>query len=81
MFKFIKKAFIVLVSFSGSLFTKCMSVNNETYFARPTLIDWNLTELHYHPFMLSLDRCNENCNTLDDPSCRICVLNKTEDVN
>ena len=39
MFKFIKKAFIVLVSFSGSLFTKCMSVNNETYFARPTLID------------------------------------------
>ena len=31
--------------------------------------------------MVILDRCNGNCNTLDDPSGKICVLNKTEDVN
>ena len=31
--------------------------------------------------MVSLDRCNESCNTLDDPSGGICVLNKTENVN
>ena len=31
--------------------------------------------------MDSLDRRDGNCNTLHDPSSRICVLNKTEDVN
>ena len=29
--------------------------------------------------MLNLDRCNASCNTLDDPSGRICVPNKTDD--
>ena len=31
--------------------------------------------------MVSLDRCSELCNSLDDPSCRICVMNKTENGN
>ena len=31
--------------------------------------------------MVNLDRCTESCNTLDDPSGRICVPNKTEDAN
>ena len=31
--------------------------------------------------MVNLGRCNIICNTLDDLSNRICVLNKTEHVN
>ena len=31
--------------------------------------------------MVSLDRGNGSCNTLDNPSDRICVPNKTEDIN
>ena len=31
--------------------------------------------------MFNLDRCNGKSNTLYDPSDRICVSNKTEDVN
>ena len=31
--------------------------------------------------MVSLDRCNRSCNTLDNPADRICVQNKTEDIN
>ena len=31
--------------------------------------------------MTSLDRCNGSCNTLDDSFAKICVPNKTEDVN
>ena len=48
---------------------------------RPTLIDFNSNELHYNPFIISLDECNESCNTLQDASGRIFVLNKTEHVN
>ena len=31
--------------------------------------------------MVNLNRCNRSCNTLDNPSGRICVQNKTEDVS
>ena len=31
--------------------------------------------------MINLDRSNESCNTLDELSTRISVLNKTDDVN
>ena len=43
---------------------------------RPALVDLIPNELHYYPLMVSLD--NGSCNTLDDPSDRICVPNKTE---
>ena len=35
----------------------------------------------YYPFIINLDRCNGSCNVLGDPSGRICVTNKTKDVN
>ena len=61
MFKFIKQAFIVLLSFSESLafvvkvsdHTKCISLNNELCLAKPTFIDLNSNELHYYPHMVS----------------------------
>ena len=34
----------------------------------------------YYPGIIKLDRCNGSCNTLDDPSGRICVANKAEDI-
>ena len=69
------------MSFSGILATKCVSLNNEPCLDRPTLFDLNSNEFHYYPFRVSLDRCNESCNTVDDLSSRICVSNKAEDVN
>ena len=81
MFRSIKQVLIALLSFSGSLAAKCMFLNDEPCLARPTVIDLNPNELHYYPFMVSLDRFNGTCNILDDPDGRICVLNKTGDVN
>ena len=31
--------------------------------------------------MVNLDICNGSCNSLDDPSDKICVPNKAEDVH
>lgn len=51
----------------------------------PTLIDLNPDKLHqglcYQPFMVSLGGCHGGCNSIDDPSSRICVPNKTKDTN
>ena len=81
MFRLIKQVFVSFLSFSGSLAIKCMSLNNETCLARTILIDFNSNELYYYPFMVYLDNCDGTCNTLDDPSARICVLNQIEGVN
>ena len=73
MFFFFK--FIVLLSFNGSLASKCMSLNNEKYEVRPTLIDLTTFELKCY------DKCNGGCNTLKEISGIISVQNKAENVN
>ena len=69
------------MSFNGSLETKCMSLNTKSCIARPIFIDLNAIELNYYPFMVSLCRCNGSCNAFYDLSGKICVPNKTKDVN
>ena len=73
---FIKLMFIVpllvLLCFSGSLAIKCISMNDQACLVRPTLIDLNLDELHYQPFITSMIRYKGSCNTVEDLFGRIC---------
>ena len=79
LLRFIKQAFIALLSFSGLLATKCISLNNKPSLIRPTLIDLNSDEhnqgLPYFPFIM------KSCNTLGNLSRRIWALDKTKDEN
>ena len=38
-------------------------------------------EFHYYPFVTRLHRCVGSCNTLNDLPNKVCVPNKTEDLN
>ena len=58
-----------------------MSLNNEPCMLKRFLIDLNLFELNYYPFMTSLDQFSGNCNFVDDLTTKICVPSKTKDVN
>ena len=82
---FIKQTFIVLVvvllGVSGSLATKCVSMNNQSCMVRPTLIYVNPDELYYYLFIISLGRHGGRCNTAEDPFCTTFVPNKIEDVS
>ena len=81
MFEFFKKMFIGLLSFSRSLATKCMSLNNEQCKTRTFIIDLNPVDFKYSLFMVRLVKCNGRCNTLSKICGRICFPNKTEDIN
>ena len=81
MFWFMNQVFVTLLSFSRSLTTKCMFLNEESCMTRSTLIDLNPVVLNYYPFMISLDECSESCYAVDDLSTKICVPNKTKYVN
>ena len=54
---------------------------NQPCSARPTLTNLNLDELHYYPFIISMNRCDGSCSTVKDPSGRICFSSKVEGVN
>ena len=60
-------------------------MKNQSFITRPTLIDLNPDEynqgLCYYPFLVSLDRCNGSCNTLDDLSSKIGISNIIVDIN
>lgn len=71
IFRFIKKIFIELLRFHGSLtsnHSRCVSLCNELCHPRPTLISLNPDELHCDSFVLSVNTCGASCNTIDDSS-------------
>ena len=87
MFGLIKKMFMgFLISIvNASNHAKCMSLRNQKCMIQPTLTNFypneHSQEFHYYPFEVELDRCAGSCNTLNDLSNKLCVPNKTEDLN
>ena len=70
--------FIVLLSFSISLATKYLFLNDGPCMVRPTLIDMNPNELEYYSFMISLNRSTKSCNVFPP---KICFPKETKDIN
>ena len=62
-----------------------MSLSKQKRTTHPTIINLHTNEypqeIHYYPFAVNLERCVGSCNTLNDLSNKVCVSNKTEDLN
>ena len=69
-----------MLCFGRSLAIKWICMNNQQCITRPTIIDLNLDELHYYPFIINMNRCDRSCNTVEDPLGRICIPHKMEDI-
>ena len=87
MLELIKNLLIGLLTglVNGSNRTKCISLSNQKCMIQPTLINLHPNEynkkFHYYPFAVKCDRRVGSCNTLNHLSNKVCVLNKTEDLN
>ena len=61
------------------------TLNNQKCMIQPTFINLYPNEyshkFHYYPFTVKLDRCVKSCDTLIDLSNKVCIPNKTEDLN
>ena len=70
---------------NGYNHTKCVSLSNQKCQIQPTLINLHPNvysqEFHYYPFATKLSRCVGSCNTLKPLSNKVCIPNKTEDLN
>ena len=82
-----KKKFIRLLSglVNRSNHTKCVSLSNQNREIQPTFINLHSNKysqkFHFYLFAVKLDRCIGSCNTVHDLSNKVCVTNKTEDLN
>ena len=69
----------------GSNHTRCVSIRYQKCMTQPTFIDLHPNKysqaFHYYPCSVHLDRYVGSCNTLNDLSNKVCVPNKTEDLN
>ena len=86
MFGLIKKILIVLwTRLLNGAHIKCVSLSNQKSVIQPTLINLHPNEYDqefpYHQFAVKLDRCVGICNTLNDISNKVCIPNKTGDLN
>ena len=83
----IKKIFIGLLSsiVNASDHARWVSLSNQKCEIQPTLInldpDEYSQEFHYYPFSVKFNKCVGSCNTLNDLSNKVCVPNKTEDLD
>ena len=89
MFGIITKMLIVLLHYVTSIINasnhnKRFSLSNHKCKIQPTLINLRpnqyIQEFNYYQFAVKLDKCVENCNTINDLSNKVCVPNKTEDL-
>ena len=62
---------------------KCISLGNQKCEIQPTFINLHLmnTVTNYTSIHLELDSCAGTCKTPNDLSSKVCVPNKTEDLN
>ena len=85
MFGLIKKMFMgLLISIvNSSNHTKRVPLSNQKCEIQPVFINLHRNEynqeFHYYPFTIKLDKCVGS--SLNDLSNKVCVPNKTEDVN
>ena len=69
---------LMLLGFVRLLSIKYVSMNSHQCMVRPTLIDLNLDEFHYYPFIISMNRCDKSFNTVEDPFVKICIPSKID---
>ena len=77
MFRFIKQRFISALMYVGNLSNvnslECVSMKNQEYKARPEIVDVNSNNPIFYPFSIKVNKCNGNCNNINDPYAKICV--------
>ena len=83
IFSFVKKVFVlgltILSNITNAL--ECISMKNQECKVRPEIININSNNPIFYPFSVKINRCNGNCNNINDPYARICVPDIVKNLN
>ena len=91
MFGFIKKMFVVAVTFSsfnGIAFNpvnvnslECVSSDNQDCRTRTKIVNINNNEPVFYPFSIKVNKCSGNCNNINDLYAKLCVPDAVKNIN
>ena len=56
-------------------------MKNQECKVRPKIINVNNNDSSFYPFSIKINRCNGNCNNINDPYARIYVPNTIKNLN
>ena len=77
MLRFIKQIIISALIYFGNLSSvnplKCISKKNQECRTRPKIVDINSSNPIFYPFSIKVNKCNGNCNNINDPYAKMCV--------
>ena len=83
IFSFVKNVFVlgltVSLNFTNAL--EFILMKNQECKVRPEIININSNNAIFYPSSVKINRCNGNCNNINDPYVRICVSNVVKNLN
>ena len=86
MFGFIKKVFVVAMTFfnvnlSNVNSLEYVSMNNQECKIRSEIINVNTNEPMFYPYSIKINKCKASCNTINDPYAKICVPDTIKNIS
>ena len=85
MFRFIKQIFIsatmLFISLLGVNSLEWISIKNEECKVRPEIVHIKSDNPIFYPFSIIVNKCNGNCNNINDLYARICVPDSVKNLN
>ena len=60
---------------------ECISIKNEECKVRPKIVDINSNDPIFYLFSIKANKCNGNCNNINDPYARTCVIDIVKNLN
>ena len=84
MFKIVKQIFIstmIFFNLSNVNPLECISMKIHECKVRPEIISINSNNSIFYPFSIKVNKCNGNCNNINDPYAKICVPDIVKNLN
>ena len=81
IFEFVKKLFVVTISFFSFNALKCVSMNNKECKIRPEIININSNETSFYPCSIKVNKYCGSCNNMNDPHSNLCVSDVVKNIN
>ena len=81
MFSFIKKVFVVAMSFFNYNSLKCVSMNNQECKVRLKIINIYSNEPLFYPYSVKISKCGGSCTNIKDPYAKLCVPDVVKNIN
>ena len=78
IFRFVKKVFFIgltiLSNFTNVIPLNCISMKNQECKTRPQVVNASSNNPIFYLFSIETSKCSGNCNNINYPYAKICVL-------